>query len=110
MEARLSVVLGGRGGGGLVCVGAGGATPGIGGGGRLFLLLCCGDEAGEAGDISSPTYELRLPLEKRGDVGRGGDAIGIGGGPRLVVMFQPEESQEVSKCSRTSRHQIPTQC
>ncbi len=84
MEARLSAVVGGRDGGGLVCVGAGGATPGTGGGGRLFLLLCCGDKPGEAGDVSSPKYELRLPLEKRGDVGKGGDAMGIGGNTRLV--------------------------
>jgi hypothetical protein len=84
VEARLSVLLGGGGGGGLACVGTGGAAPGIGGGGRLFLLLFCGDDPGEARGMSSPRYELRLSLEKRGDVGKGGDAIGIGGGTRLV--------------------------
>jgi hypothetical protein len=37
------------------------------------------------GGISSPGYELRLSLGKRGDVGRGGDVTGIGGGARLVA-------------------------
>lgn len=83
METRLGVVLGGSGGGGLECVGAGGAAPGIGGGGRLFLLLCSKGKPGEVGDVSSPIYELRLSFENRGDIGREGDAIGIGG-PWLV--------------------------
>ena len=99
VEARLSPAVGGRGGGGLVWVGARGAAPGIGGGGRLFLLLCCGVKPGDTGDISS----FRLSFEKRGDVGKGGDAIGIGGGPRLVGDVSAlEVSSGFDVCSDSS--------